>query len=206
MAQIDFDDWIKTFTPKPIKYFAIFDPNDGLVTGVYPETVLTEKKFAVEIDNETAILIQEGKLQLSSCFVNLDSGNFEIAEIKVLNKIDDVLHRIIDKKWSLSEDNEDLYVTYDSKKSTIKFELSSKYNGTRKSKTSTKRKIHWDGSTTITFLITEYNDPNELLDVVKFTINDLIKKSKSVKIKTKLPKKFSVYTKRIFPNYVFEEK
>lgn len=206
MEQVDFDEWIKTFQPKPIKYFAMFDPNDGAVNGVYPESALAENKSIVEIDNETALLIQEGKIQLSSCFINLNSRKFEIAEIKVLNKIDDVLHRIIDKKWSTITEEEDIYVTYYSKKLTMKFELSAKHHGTKKSKFTTKRKIHWDGATEMTFLITEYNDPNEVIEVIKFTVNDLINKSKSVTINCDISDKFSVYTKRIFPNYVFEKK
>ena len=204
MEQVDFDEWIKTFKPKKIKYYAVFESSDGSIKGVYPESALSEKSHTVEIDDETALLVQEGKIQLSSCFVNLDSGKFEIAEIKVLNKIDDVLHRIIDKKWSNSTEEEDVYVSYNLKTSILKFELSSKFHGTRKSKSSIKRKIHWDGATEMTFLITEYNDPNEIIEVVKLTINDLIGSSKSVKIK--LPDRFSIYTKRIFPNYIFESK
>ncbi len=111
MEELDFDDWIKTYKPVKPKYFAKFHQDDGSIVGIYPETALENKTNVVEIDDETAMLVYEGKLQLSSCFIDIDSGSFQIAEVKVLNKIDDVLHRIIDKAWSKSQEEEDLFVT-----------------------------------------------------------------------------------------------
>lgn len=204
MAEIDFDEWIKNFKPEPVKYFALFDPVNGAISGIYPNTALPESKTLVELDDETAGLIHEGKIQLQNCFVDLDSGKFEIAELKVLNKIDDLLHRIVEKKWS-SIDKEDVYIKYLSTSGSLRFELTDRLGGTRKSGSQSKRKLHWDGSTTMTFLVTEYNDPNVVLEVIKFKIDDLVGKSKTYKM-SDIPNKFSVYTKRIFPNYVIEMK
>jgi len=205
MEELDFDEWVKNYKPVTPKYFARFQPEDGSIVGIYPETALGDQSNIIEIDDETAMLVYEGKLQLSSCFIDIDSGTFQIAEIKVLNKIDDVLHRIVDKQWSKFEEEEDVFVTMFSEEGKMTIELSEKYNGTRSSSKKSKRKIHWDGSTVMTFLITDYNDPNVIFDVVKIKIDDLIGKSTTLRIKN-VPKKFSVYTKRLFPKYILEVK
>lgn len=204
MAEVDFDEWIKDYKPVKPKFFISFKPEDGSIIGLYPETALSDKKNTIEIDDETATLIYDGKLQISSCYVDLDSGDFQIAEIKVLNKIDDVLHRIIDKKWSTETDEEDINIQYDSSRKTMIFEMSEKYQGVRKSSIKSKRKIHWDGSTVMSFLITDYNDPNIMYNVIKIKIDDLVGKAVSIQLDN-VPEKFSVYTKRIFPKYIFEE-
>lgn len=205
MEELDFDEWLKNYTPVKPKYFAKFQPGDGSIIGIYPETALQDKSNIIEIDDETAMLVYEGKLQLQSCFIDIDSGSFQIAEIKVLNKIDDVLHRIVDKTWSKFDDEEDLFVTVFVNDRKMLIELSEKYNGTKPSVKKTKRKIHWDGSTIMMFLITDYNDPNVIFDVVKIKIDDLVSESVTVQIK-ELPEKFSIYTKRLFPKYILEIK
>jgi hypothetical protein len=204
MAEIDFDEWIKNFKIEPVKYFALFDPVNGSISGIYPNSALPDSKTLIEIDDETAGLIHEGKIQLQNCFVDLDSGKFEIAELKVLNKIDDLLHRIVEKEWS-SMDKEDVYVKYLSTSKSLRFELTDRLGGTRKSGSQSKRKLHWDGSTTMTFLVTEYNDPNIVYDIIRFKIDDIVGKSKTYKLNS-TPEKFSLYTKRIFPNYIIETK
>jgi hypothetical protein len=205
MEELDFDEWVKNYKPVTPKYFARFQPEDGSIVGIYPETALEDKSNIIEIDDETAMLVYEGKLQLSSCFIDIDSGTFQVAEIKVLNKIDDVLHRIVDKQWSKFEEEEDVFVTMFSNEGKMIIELSEKYNGTKQSSKKSKRKIHWDGSTVMTFLITDYNDPNIVFEVVKIKIDDLIGKSTTLRIKN-IPEKFSVYTKRLFPKYILEVK
>jgi hypothetical protein len=197
MAEIDFDEWLANYKPPEIKFYAVFDPNTGDVKGVYPSHALTDQKNSVEIDQETAQLINEGSLKLNSCFVDISSGKFEIAEIRSLIKIDDVLHRIVDKKWSDVEDPDVVLLHTDGTDELI-FDLSLKYR-------ELKRKIHWDGSTELCFFITEYNDPNIVRSIVKFSISELAEKQISV---TGLPltERFSVYTRRLFPKYVIETK
>jgi hypothetical protein len=203
MAEVDFDEWIKTFSLSRPKFFVKYEPSDGSIVGLYPEHAVKNELHTVEVDDETAQLINDGKIQLSSCFVDFDSGNFQIAELQVINKIDDVLHRIIEKKWSSFKGEEDLYLTYNLKNTELTFELSSKYNGTKKSSSKQQRKIRWTGSTQMTFLITDYNDPNVIIQVVTMSIDDLIDNSQTVKIDHPL-EKFSVYTRRFFPNYTIE--
>ena len=54
------------------------------------------------------------------------------------------------------------------------------------------------------FLITEYNDPNEIYQMFSIKINELIGKNKI--IKNLNYDTFSVYTRRLFKNYVIEYK
>jgi hypothetical protein len=193
MAEIDFDEWLANYKPPEIKFYASFNVATGDVMGVYPSTALPEDVQCVEIDHETAHLITDGKISLNSCFVDMSSGKFEIAEIKRLTKIDDVLHRIMDKSYS-GLLTADLMVIRDN--NSLTFELSEKYK---------KRKIHWDGSTEMTFLITEYNDPNIVRHAIKFTVDELVSAPQIIK-DLDLSKKFSIYTKRLFPVYLFDTK
>ena len=54
------------------------------------------------------------------------------------------------------------------------------------------------------FLITDYNDPNLLFEMISVKINDLIGKSKI--FKELEYENFSIYTRRIFKNCVIEHK
>jgi len=193
MAEIDFDEWLANYKPPEIKFYASFDVATGDVTGIYPSTALPENAQYVEIDHETAHLIAEGKINLNSCFVDMSSGKFEIAEIKRLTKIDDVLHRIMDKSYA-GLLTADLMVIRDN--NSLTFELSEKYK---------KRKIHWDGATEMTFLVTEYNDPNIVRHAIKFTVDELVSAPQTT-TGLELSKKFSIYTKRLFPVYLFDTK
>ena len=57
----------------------------------------------------------------------------------------------------------------------------------------------------MTFLITDYNDPNYVYQTIKIKIDDLINNFKEFTI-VDVPNRFSVYTKRLFPNYVMDIK
>jgi len=193
MAEIDFDEWLANYKPPEIKHYAMFDTTTGEVTGLYPSTALPDTENFVSVDVETAHLINEGKVSLNSCFVDIASGSFEIAEIKRLTKIDDVLHRIMDRMYAeLLEP--DVLVTQ--KDNSLTFMISKKYK---------TRKIHWAENTEMSFLITEYNDPNIVKHTIKFSISDLIK-NKQIFKDLNLDKKFSIYTKRLFPVYLFDKK
>jgi hypothetical protein len=54
------------------------------------------------------------------------------------------------------------------------------------------------------FLITDYNDPNVLYEMISVKINELIGKSKT--FENIDYDKFSVYTRRLFKNCVIENK
>ena len=81
--------------------------------------------------------------------------------------------------------------------------MSTEFGGTYKAMTGIKkRKIVWDGDTEMQFFITEYNDPNLLFEVVTVKINDLI--GKYISIEGINYPKFSVYTRRLFKNYMID--
>ena len=99
----------------------------------------------------------------------------------------------------------DVYLTYSKKDKTLKIQLSAEFGGTKKYKNQRgPRNIVWDGNTIMDFLITGYNDPNEILQVVSITINELVGKTTTIK-NINYPR-FSVYTKRLFKKYAIEYK
>ena len=198
---IDFDQWLAEYTPPKIEYFAVFDPISGEVRSVGPSHAFVDEQNKISIDQTTAEDILSGKIRISSCFINFSNNTLENTEVKHTYKIDDVLHRIIDVKWSKIE-KPDLHLTYNSKKKILKIELSEELGGTKKLLQKfyplEKKKIVWDGETEMNFLITEYNDPNLIFEMVSVKINDLL--GKAVEIKNIDYNIFSIYTRRIFKN------
>jgi hypothetical protein len=190
----DFEEWMKTLTINEVQYYAVFDPATGKVQGVYPDHSMPDTASKIEVDQEIAQSILEGTTTLDSYVIDIDSGNLEIIELKSLTKIDDVLHRIIDEKWS-DVDDADVRLTSDRKNKKITIELSEKFY--------TTRKIYWNGNTEMCFLFTEYNDPNSLYEIVSLTIDQLFDK-RSIEMYLELPEEFSVYTRRIFKNYIIK--
>ena len=66
------------------------------------------------------------------------------------------------------------------------------------------KKIIWDGQTEMDFLITDYNDPNVMYDMISVKINSLV--GKSIIVKNVDYDNFSVYTRRLFKNCIIEYK
>lgn len=208
MEEITLDDLFKDIEIPECTFSAVFDPDTGEVTGVGPTSSYSNCINKVEIDQETAELIIEGKISLSSCFVDSDSDKVEFVESKTVIKIDDLMHRIPEKQWC-DLDKIDLYVVYYKKSETLKFQLSEEYGGTKKLSKKfqpvRKRKIKWDGNTVMNFLITDYNDPNIVHSTVSLSINDLIGKDRVFK-NVDFAENHSIYTKRFFKNCVMEFK
>ena len=201
---IDFDEWLANFKPEPVQYVAVFDVNSGKVTSVGPSHAFENVKNKILIDSDIAESIISSEIKIHNCVVDMHSSTLEIAEVKNITKIDDLLHRIISKKYS-TVDNNDVYLTHNRKNKTLKIELADFLGGTHKSKTEMQtRKIIWDGETDLVFLVTQYNDPNLLLDTISVKINELTGKSKI--IKNFEYNDFSIYTRRLLKNYVFDTK
>lgn len=198
----DFDEWYSSFVLPPVEYVAVFDNKTGRVKSIGPSHAFLEEKWKLPIDKELAESIINAEIQVSSCFVNINSNTLEIAETKSVYKIDDVLHRIPSKKYSDIR-NPEIYLTHDKKKKILKIELSEELGGTKKPKDPyKKREIIWDGETKMNFFITDYNDPNVPYQVICVIINELVGKSKI--IENFDYKTFSVYTRRLFKNYIIE--
>lgn len=208
MEELDIDKWLAANTIPDIEYVLVYDVETGRGLSVGPRHAFEDEKYKIPLDQEKAEMIMEGKIRLSSCFVDLRSNSVEITEVKSIFKIDDVLHRIISKQWT-EIDRPDIYITYVKDKGTMRFELTEEFYGTKKMlkkyQPVNKRKVLWDGETVMNFLITDYNDPNILYKMISIKVSDLNGKSKTIKDLI-LPEKFSVYTRRVFKNYIIEHK
>jgi hypothetical protein len=191
---IDFDSWLQQYTAPQVEYWAIFEPTTGEVTGIYPDSAADDKQYKIKIDSDLAEDIHNGIIQMSSCFVDIDSETIEIVTKHSLIKIDDVLHRVIDKKYRSTQKN-DIIIQFNELENKIIFVLYSSTN---------TRKIHRDGSTEMQFFITSYNDPHNLYQTITFQLKDLEQGSKEF-IYTGPHKRFSIFTRRILKNYVFEK-
>ncbi len=192
---MDFDEWIRLPVNQTVEYYATFK-DDGSLIGVYPSHTVETVINKIKIDDEIATAISNGTENLFSYKVDVPTQKLlKINKFSMHNliKIDDVLHRIIDKKWSNIEDP-DITVQYDTSNSMLTFSMNQKYSNN----------IIWDGDTVMIFLITEYNDPNALIEMINIRAGDITENIKSFNVE--LPKKFSIYTRRIFDKYVFEVK
>ena len=201
---MDFDEWIATYKQPPHTYVAVYDPETGAVKSVGPTHAFSNEKYKIDLDPDVAEAILTAATPIHKCIVDVNSNTLEIAEVKTVSKIDDLLHRIILLADSDIE-KPDVFLTYNSKNQTLKVELSGEFGGTKKLKSPAKtRKIIWDGDTEMDFLITEYNDPNVIFEKISVKINELVGKSKT--FKNINYDNFSVYTRRLFKNYVIEKK
>lgn len=187
---MDFDEWIKTSQQIKIQYWAGYDPATGKVTGIYPNSVASEIKHKIEIDQEIAESIADGTTSIFNCHIDLEEGKLEIVEVKSLTKIDDILHRVIDSKWTDIQDP-DIIIKHNS--NSLFIILNEKY---RKGK-----KIFWDGETEMDFFITGYNDPDVLYNMFTVKLSKLLENDYSIEISA--PGKFSIYTRRLFKKYIF---
>lgn len=202
---ISFDDEIKFF---PVKYQASFNPVSGEVLAVGPSSAFINEKNVIDMDKDIAEMIIEGKINIINCAVDTRSMTFELLEKKVVAKIDDILHKIIEDKWSDIE-APDIFLTYDKIKNIFTIELTEEFYGTKKLPKKfqpvIKRKIIWDGDTVLNFYVTEYNDPHTLHSQFEILLKDLVG-SKIIIKDIDVPKKFTVYTRRVLKNYTIKIK
>ena len=191
---IDFDNWLQQYIAPQVEYWAIFEPTTGEVIGIYPDLSAGEKQHKIKIDRDLAEDIHNGIVQMNCCFVDLNSQTVEIVTRPSFVKIDDILHRVIDKKYALDQKN-DIVIQYNELENKIIFVLYSSIK---------TRKIQWAGSTEMQFFITSYNDPHNLFQTIAFQLKDLEESSKEF-IYTGPHTRFSIFTRRILKNYVFEK-
>jgi hypothetical protein len=189
---LDFDTWLANYKPVEPVYVASYDPMSGAVLAIGSETALAGENSKTAMDTELALSVLEGKLPIHRCYVDLDTKTVSIAEIKSIVKVNDVLHRIIESEYSLVSEH-DIVVVYE--KSSKKITIKSGKTGNISS--------HWSADTPMSYYLTDYNDPNVVHKIVNITISDIL--SDPVIIDNiELPDRFSVYTKRLFRNYVLE--
>jgi hypothetical protein len=190
---MDFDEWIK-LPSNQVEYFAKFNQENGSLLGIYPSHAAQDIVNKIQIDEDVAAQIASGKENLFSYQVDLPTKKLvKISKFSThsLIKIDDVLHRVIDKKWSKITDP-DVVISYSKENKSLTFSMNNKYS----------KNIIWDGETEMIFLVTDYNDPNVLMQMISIRAGDITENTKSFHIE--LPEKFSVYTRRILDKYIFE--
>jgi len=197
MEEIDFFNFPEI---ENVKYCAVYDPDTLMIISVGPSIAFVNTKYKISIDENLAEEIISGKIRIHHCFADLHNKSIDIIEKHQIRKIDDILHRIIEKEWSTIVDPE-IFLLCEKKKHQIKIQMTTEYGGTKKSSMPVKRKCAWSGDTVMDFYITEYNDPNILIDTFSITIDELISKTKTIGVNS-LPEKFSIYTRRIFKNYM----
>lgn len=201
---IDFDKWVSEYTPPVPRYVAVYNPSTGTVTSVGPSHAFENEKHKIEITADIAEAIVNSEIKIHHCFVDMNSKTLEIAEVKNVFKIDDVLHRIISNEYFAGE-KIDLYLSHNATTKTLEIQLSEEMGGTYSSNSSAQpRGIIWDGDTEMKFFVTDFNDPNLIFEMFSVKINDLI--GKTTVINNVDYASFSVYTRRLFKNYVIEYK
>jgi len=189
---LDFDVWLANYQPSEIKYFAAYNPIEGTVSAIGSEIALAGEANKTLVDTELALKVLEGSLPIHRCYVDLDTKTVNIAEIKSIVKVNDVLHRIIESEYSLVSEH-DIVVIYErtSKKFTIRSGKDDNISS------------HWSADTPMSYYLTDYNDPNVVHKIVDITISDILS-GPTIVNNIELPDRFSVYTKRLFRNYVLE--
>lgn len=188
-----FDEWIKTLEVPEETYFFEFDL-DGNVIALHPGSSVDHIKNKIQVDLDVALGIYERGETLRHYKVDVISGRVikvNLASITGLTKIDDVLHRVIDKKWS-KVSKPDVNIEYDRADALLTFKINPLL-----------KTIEWQGDQDMVFLITEYNDPNVLQEMISFNVNELVKYPQ--KFTLVLPEKFSIYTRRVFDKYTYED-
>jgi hypothetical protein len=190
------------------KYVAIFDPESGRIKSIGPAAAFDDQRYKVDLDFDMAETIVSGNDNMANYVVDIRSHKLELRQKINVATIDDLVHRIIEKKWS-KEDYFDIFLSYSRKKNVLKIQMTEEFKGTKKLPRKYKdlkiRDVIWEGSLDLYFYITDYNDPNILYDYVKFQVQDLVGETLTFE-NLNVPEKFSIYTKRIFQNYVLEIK
>ena len=188
-----FDEWIKTIEVPEEIYFFEFD-DVGNVIALHPGFGIEKIKNKIQVDLDIALGIYERGETLGHYKVDVISGRIlkvNLSAITGLNKIDDVLHRVVDKRWT-NITKPDISIEYDRKQSMLTFKINPLL-----------KTVEWQSDQDMIFLITDYNDPNVLQEMISFDVNELVKYPH--KFKLKLPEKFSIYTRRIFDKYTYED-
>lgn len=187
-----FDQWIKTIEIPEETYFFEFD-SEGNVLALHPGQTVDHIKNKIQVDNSIALAIYEQGETLRHYKVDVISGRVikvNLSNITGLHKIDDVLHRVIDKRWS-NVTKPDIAIEYNRQESLLTFKINPLL-----------KTVEWQGDQEMVFLITEYNDPNVLQEMISFNVNELVKYPQRITVD--LPEKFSIYTRRIFDKYTYE--
>lgn len=189
---------------KEIIYFAEYDILSNKVIKVGPDHAMKDVANKVRVENDLAIDIISGTKPISSFIVDQNEDKIILMENFNLVKIDDILHRIIEDKYS-DDTYPDIHISLSMKNSTATVEASELWGGTKKIKgkkiANEKKYLLYQGNKNMIFHITEYNDPTIIYETFVVVVSDLVDKKVKIDLKNKLPKEFSIFTKRLFKKY-----
>lgn len=145
-----------------ITYESAYEPDSGKVLAVGPAGSLDHYKYTLVVDSEIALGILNGVTPLHHCYIDFEAETLEFVVSKpVENKIDDVLHRIVEWKWTNVQDPS-VIIVYNLSSQTLSFGLSTSHGGHchTYSCDTKKKSIRWHGDTVMNFFATKYNDPD----------------------------------------------
>ena len=196
---MDFDLWLESQKNLKPKFYLIYNES-GLVTGIYPESAASEISNKIELSEELRFQLDSGESRIDSYRVDIVTKQLVILESI---KFFPLLIRATDMSYS-SDKNFEVYITYNRQESLAVIELSSNLGGTKQDQTE-RRMLDIHPELTMRLYFTDYNDPNCIYDTISLKISDLLEKSKKF-TNLSLPPKFSVYTRRIFKNYLIDIK
>ena len=189
---LPFDEFLKTAIAPEETYWFEFDEN-GNIIALHPGHVVEHIKNKIQVTQKIVDEIYEANTPLRNYKVDISTGNIiklTFESISGLTKIDDILHRVIDKKWS-NITKPDVSIEYSTKEKILTFKINPLL-----------KTLEWQGDQDMVFLITDYNDPNALKEMISFNVNELV--SYPQRVEVELPNKFSIYTRRLFDKYTFE--
>jgi hypothetical protein len=200
---IDFDTIISQQTTVNNKYWATFDNRTGKVLGIYPEDSLIPSNNKIEIDNSVVDDINEGEILLSNCIVDIASHEFRILSNQPISNSKNLFHRIIEKQWSTALKH-DIYINYYIADNTLTVAMSERLGGTVPClKSNSVKQTIWTDDVRLTLAITDYNDPNIIYYLITVNLSELKGQTKTIK-DIKPPSQFSIFTRKLFKNYVLE--
>jgi hypothetical protein len=188
---MDFDSWLAEYVPKEIEYYAVYDPDTFLITGIYPSGPAQEKPYKIKIENILAEEIINGSVNLSRLSIDLENQELVIKENYIFSNQNYNFYRIDSKIENLV--NVSLTIKYVNSERSIYFIPSDNLIKTKEKFVEYKKPC--------LFYITSENDPNILYDTIHLELDNLFSSKKLIFPLDTCGKKFSVYTKKIFKNY-----
>lgn len=199
---VTLEDLFKDFKMPEPEFCAIYDTETGAIKSIGPTVAFADAEDKIIIDKELALDIIENRIDISNCYIDFRTKKPVVTELKFLRKIDDVLHRVPDTKW-VEFENFDVHISYNCQEKVLKFRLSDTLGGTKETEEPAKITANLVGDSIMDFIITEYNDPHVVYEHLKFSI-DQLRGRDCLFENLDIPDRFSIYTGRLFENYVLE--
>lgn len=191
----EFENWLKDYTHAEVKYFAIYEPENFKVIGIYPKGPADEKQYKIPIETVVAEEIINGKVALSILSVDVETEELIISEKEFYITADTNFYKI----KSESRDLISVSLTLKYIKENKKLYFIASDNLIRQQEKFKNYKSE------CLFYVTNYNDPNILYETITLDLENLFSK-KQLEFTLDIEKeKFSVFTKKIFNSYYFVE-